>query len=585
MKLPTVAAGGNVARLLPWALPLATVLVLSAPMLFTSRTFQTDWTIHLWYLWVQSVELGRNQAPSLFVHADLVGLFWPHYAFYGGTMYTIGGLVALALGHRPVLAFVLMQLASFLMAYLGTTWIARQAGLSGWQAQVPGLVLVTSAYFLTLPYGRGAWGEFTATSAIPLLIASGLHLLRVKRWKPFAVLAFVIAAIIYSGSHNITLLWGSLFLVALMVVSVFALPRRGLELQLRRVLAVAGLAVLAVGVNLWFLLPNLAFGRRTLIPGAIEPETSSPWFGQPGTLFHPLRVLPQPGEVTSPPGIYVQLPILIAVWAITALALTHRSTGRPWRRLSLGLTALLGAIVVLIVFRSPWDAIPPLLKIIQFPMRLATYAVFCIVALVILGLRGLTKKPSRWQKPMMLGLCAALYVGGLLAVWQVWSQPSVHSSREVALRAPTQVAPSVYDVYLFRDASAPVVVPVPGRVLRFDPARVRDGEFVGTVDPPPGNGAFATNIAAGSYLVRVEGLVPVGRTADGWMVAARKFADAGPVRVRLSTAQSLPVTVGRTVSWGCILALTLVMVVILVRSRMASRAPGRRSTSREEAEP
>src|SRR6516164_9145603 len=102
-------------QLLPWSLPVATVLTFSAPALVTQRTFQTDWTIHLWYLWEQSVALSHNHAPSLFVHADLVGLFWPHFAFYGGTMYALGGLLAIGLGHRPVIAFGLLHVLGFSM--------------------------------------------------------------------------------------------------------------------------------------------------------------------------------------------------------------------------------------------------------------------------------------------------------------------------------------------------------------------------------------------------------------------------------------------------------------------------------------
>src|SRR4051812_8613287 len=91
-------ARGPLLRLRPpaWLLGIAAVTVLSSPMLFTRRALGTDWTNHLWLVWNQGLQFGSLLHPSYFVHSDFLGIYYPHYAYYGGTMYAVtGGLSAL----------------------------------------------------------------------------------------------------------------------------------------------------------------------------------------------------------------------------------------------------------------------------------------------------------------------------------------------------------------------------------------------------------------------------------------------------------------------------------------------------------
>ena len=74
-------------------------------------------------------------------------------------------------------------------------------------AHAPAIVFVTSAYYVTNLYGRGAWAEFMAVSALPLVLAASLRLVR-GRLSVGPVVCLVAASVVFSGSHNITLLWG-----------------------------------------------------------------------------------------------------------------------------------------------------------------------------------------------------------------------------------------------------------------------------------------------------------------------------------------------------------------------------------------
>ncbi len=194
------------------AIPVVAVAALMAPMVLTARTFGIDWSGHLWLVSMQARNIEALGHPSLFIQSGL-GAFYAWFAFYGATLYSLaGGLSVLSGGHTTV-AYIACFALAFTMSYGGFWWIASQAGIDGWRAHVVPLLFVTSAYFLTDAYARGAWPETMAVSTIPLVAASGSSLLRGKRLRSCVTLIFLGSATLLTGSHNITLLLSSIFFV------------------------------------------------------------------------------------------------------------------------------------------------------------------------------------------------------------------------------------------------------------------------------------------------------------------------------------------------------------------------------------
>src|SRR5207253_5435079 len=151
------------------------------------------------------------------------------------------------------------------------------------------IVFVTSAYCVTNLYGRGAWEEFIAVSALPLVLAASLRLVR-GRLSFWPVACLVAASAVFAGSHNITLLWGTT-LALLALACYWLLSGRSRELPWRRMLAVAGLIALGVGLNGWFLLPDLSYAHD--IRGALNVAWSATGiFNTFGVIFDPLRTVP-----------------------------------------------------------------------------------------------------------------------------------------------------------------------------------------------------------------------------------------------------------------------------------------------------
>jgi hypothetical protein len=436
-------------------------------------------------------------------------------------------------------------------------------------------VFVTSAYYVTNLYGRGAWAEFMAVSALPLVLAATLRLVR-GRWRFWPAACLVAASVIFSGSHNITLLWGTtLALLALCCYWLASGRPRGLPW--RRMLATAGLIALGVGLNGWFLLPDVSYAHDTIIGGGPTYSWSATgFFNTFGVIFDPLRTVPRQSTTAA---LYVQAPVLALVWGLLALPLSWHE-----RRLRAGVvTALivLAGLLVVIMSSGAWSLLPTPFQRAQFSYRLQTYVALACAGLVLLGTLALTRRAqsgraTRSDRTLALGLGFVVAFSLALCAWQLWV-PNTHnhlsySHRTEALGGPAGSLPKSWawgnD---YHDHSLPVVFR--GGSLEFYAGSVQNDRLSGPV-PLAGPQPFASNIAGGPYLVRVGGGVRVvGRTLEGNLVLKRTTRGAQPVNVDVRDRLSAPVVLGRvTTAVAAALLLSLAVAAALRRRRSTPHA-------------
>jgi hypothetical protein len=121
------------------------VLIVAAPMLFTNSGFAVDFTNHLWLTWAAGKALAQAGHPSYFLNAFGVGVFYPWFAFYGGTLYTIVGATSELLGDHAIVAYVGVTTLAIAGTYLSIVWLGRELGLRSWVSHAPALAVVTSA--------------------------------------------------------------------------------------------------------------------------------------------------------------------------------------------------------------------------------------------------------------------------------------------------------------------------------------------------------------------------------------------------------------------------------------------------------
>jgi hypothetical protein len=555
------------------------VLLIASPLLFTSNGFAPDLTDDMWLSAVQQHMIANHLHPTLFLQTQQRGVFEPMLAFYGGALFTITGGLAVVLGGATLLAFEVVTVAAIAAAYGGLFWLARQLGVRRILAHAPALVFVTSAYYITNPYGRGAWAEFMAVSALPLMLAAALRLAR-GHWRVGPVICLVAATVVFSGSHNITLLLGST-IIGLALACYWLLSGRTLRLPWRRVLAVAGLIALSAALNGWFMLPDVIYANHTLISEQEVAWSATGFFNSFGVIFDPLRTVP---KASGTPALYVQAPVLALVWGLLALPLVWRV--RRLRAAVATVLIMLAGLLVVIMSEAVYSALPHLYHEIQFAFRLQTYVTLACSALVLLGALALTRRAERGRatgvdRAMLYGLGSALAVGVALAAWQLWV-PNTHinggyfssySNRAGAVQVPTTQTPKSWDsLNEFGDRTLPIVRPA--AAISFDPAAVKDDHMAGVARFPAGQ--FATNIDGGPYLVHVGGGVHVvGRTTAGYLVLERNAAGSQPVPFELGAQLSTPVLLGRiatALAAAMLLALAVVAAVRRWRRRKATAA-------------
>jgi hypothetical protein len=548
---------------------LVVTLVIGGPALFTRNGFMFDFTNHLWLVYVQDVAISHHLLPTYFISTAGNGVDYPVFMFYGGTLYALTGAIAAALGDAVVVAYVGVILMAILAAYGGLVWLARQVGARGWAAHAPALAYVTSAYYVTNLYGRGAWPEFVATSTLPLLFASGWRIARSPKLELLPASLFVVAAIIFTGSHNVTLLLGSLFVAALLLGLRLGVGFNRVRLGGRhRAGWLAGLFALAVAVNAWFLLPDVLHASGTVAASRSYSWQITQEFNTPWMLFDPLRAVP---TASSTPGLFVQAPDWFLLWALGTGAMLWSVSARSLRSAGAVLLVLLAVVLTLILSSGVWNSLPQTLRDMQFPYRLNTYVALAVSGLVLVGVlsvQSAERVPPRRRAWLWSALGGAALVSVSLCVWQL-TVPNV--DLPLSYRNRDDVFTSVHATprtwYSFDDYADNTqrVVPMIGDPVMLNPDAATADRTAFTIDAPSGRTPFALDIQAGPYAVAIGGGVErVGRSQAGDAVVRRVRPGSGPVRLTLSPAGG-SVAVGRWVSVCSVAILLLLLLAALAR--------------------
>lgn len=523
----------------------ALILFLTRLAFLHGQSLHGDFVSDAWYISHQASALRDAHAPSLYMNAEIAA-FYPIFAFYGGTLFVVTGALSLLTGD-PLVAEAIVYAIAFAAAYGGWYWLARMAGVSRWLAHAPGIVYVTAPYVLTNLNVRSDFVESVATAAMPLMVASAISVGRADRLRAGPAAALAAATIAFTGSHNLTLLWGTIVLVLGAIVVVAAVPSARTLIPRRGVLRILAVVVPATAVNAWFLLPDLLYSSDTVIAQQIEDARRL--LRAPADVLRPTHLL-TPGRPDDGDGAGYTLPVLALAWTLLA-AVTHRSrTGTPWPRLIavltlgvLALSALMGQAHILADLPSPF----PLL---QSGGRLDTFALFGICGAMVAAL-ALVGRPPSWLAGL---LAATLAIGLVQAAVQIGN---VDTSTE---RPPLSMENMVpFGLGDYASGTAKVLKPPPGYpVERVTHETARGGRAVLTVTARPGSYVL-TNLMAPTSMVHVTGAVVAGRwaqppSAAGWqprwhlVLEIPADAEGTSHTVVIRAARTTPIVVGEIVS-------------------------------------
>jgi hypothetical protein len=561
--------GSRVARSIGWVGAAVLIAVLARPMVFGRTFIGWDWYPHQWFIAHQAESLKATGLPTLFSHSQN-GVFVPHFAFYGGTLYAVAGALTLLTGDANS-AMVILFICGFVACYGGWYWLARECGLGVWSAHVPAALFISAPYYLSMIYANGSLHEFVAVSVTPPLIASAVSILRADRLRaaPAAVLA--VSATLFTGSHNLALLWGSTMLVVVGGLLLAVAPPVRRAVTRAGVLRVVRIAVPAVLVNSWFLLPDIAYQSHTLIASSYYLTKQDLVWGmalvQPSDLFS----LGRADARFDYAHMAVQLPLLGVGWIVLALMILWSSWRTSWYRVVVILLVMMGALVVVMSRLPLIRGLPSPYNLLQFSYRLETYILLAFAGAVIgvlVLLRHSTRRRAMWAWVLVPVLVWSI-VG---AVGQLRQRPpSGLPEIQTALPYHTKAVPpggadySTYDLRLI--PLQPAV-----RVVQF-PTDGEHGRTVKvTVAASPG-ARIQTNIITMPQLVHLEGARFVGRQEIGQAVLQiTKEVKPGTAVLTLRAAHPWPVV------WGWILSVVGLAGLALngAAIALAGRRGGRR---------
>jgi hypothetical protein len=556
------------------AVALGVIAAASWPIVFSNATFNYDWLNHLWYMWHQSITIREDHAPGLFLDYS-GGVFYPIYAFYGGTLYALVGTLSLILGNAPLDTYILTYLLGFAAAYGGFYWTCRIFGVRGWVAHVPGLVFVTSAGYLSIIYALGDWPQFLATSMMPLMVAAGLSVLRAARLRFGPAIALALSSVVFFGSHLLTVIWGSTSLAIVAVALLVCVPSVRAGVSGVGVLRVAALVVPALLLSAWFLLPTAAYESHTVIASSYAHSRVTLRQAMSTVAVRNLFTFSRP-----PISTYVfplALPILAVVWVLASIPLFAWAGRRgTWMRALVVVAGATAALGVVMTHAGLLLVLPRLYSALQFSFRLESLVLLGISTAmipVLVMVREAGPRLRRWT-----WLLAPVAVASMIGAIEQTNEHLEGYSRSTALASYSTPPTEGFGQNDYVDARLPseeARLPLVEFPRSTSVSRGRASELVRV---PPGR-LVATNIRSGPEFVRVTGariagldkqlddVLEVTGGASRSQIASDVDADAPARSVRISVAPAdrLPVVAGSAISLIALVLLAGELLWICVR--------------------
>ncbi len=553
--------------------PLLLIGALAWPLLFTKATFNEDWLNHLWYMWHQSLAIRANHLPSLFLNYSN-GVFYPYYAFYGGTLYALTGALSLALGNTPLETYILTYILGLAAAYGGWYWMSRIFGLHHWLAHIPGLVFVTSASYLMLIYGFGDWPEFLAVSSMPLMIAAGLSVLSADRLRILPAIALVGSSIVFFGSHLLTTIWGSTILIIVGLAILVLVPEARRGITRTGLIRVIGLVVPALLVSAWFLLPAAAYESRTAIaasyPHFRKLLQASMYTVAAKHLFTLSRGKASDSIVTA------SLPTLAIVWVLVSLAISSRSRRTAvWMKICLIISGATVLVAITMTHAGIILALPRLYATLQFAFRLESYVLLgvsgAVLAALVLG-RGGDRRARLWN--WMLVPIALISVIGAITQTDAYKSSQSRNTALSSYLVPTFESEGLLDYVDDRLHVRRRHLPQ----ITFPPDSIRDDRASKVVHERPGQ-LVDTNIRSGPELVQITGarivgidlqaddVLEIGSYTDASGRAPARRGDTSTIAetISIGPADGLPVAAGRLLTEIAVVVLALELGLPAIR--------------------
>ena len=380
---------------------------------------------------------------------------------------------------------------------------------------------------------------------------------------------------LYTGSHNMTLMWATTVLLVVGLAALLVIPSLRPLITRRGLLRLAVVAVPAVLVNAWFLLPAIAYQSHTVIASNVDAAHKMLLDTIDGTTAQHLFNLGRKRVDPLLPRLAVQLPVLATASIVAGLLITRPKRSSPWLRAALLLLVVAVATWALMTQSSVINGLPHPYDMLQNPLRLEAYINLAICGALIATL-VLTRRAGRRRRVwvwVIAGVVAFTVVQARqqvrepLTPWPtevLWTAMPYNTSRD----SPTRSGQPQHPTADYTDADVPLYIENRAfKSVRFPSAMAeRTDRTEATINAQPGE-VVSSNLKASPRLIHVDGARIVSRSdfGDSYL---KIDADAKPgaARIVVTTAHPWPVMVGRLLTLLGLLSLAGVGVALLARA-------------------
>jgi hypothetical protein len=405
-----------------------------------------------------------------------------------------------------------------------------------------------------------------------------------QRGRDWSALAAVTASVaVIAGTHNLTLLLSVIVLPPALIALVLLRPRSADAPLWPAAVRAVGAAALGLGLVAAWLLPNLWYGRDTLISQAwVNDQYLEESFNGVNNLGNLLAPWPKvPAQI---PGrwVYPQAPTLVLIWVVAMLAVVLVRRRRPLRTTASSVVLLALTAGLLVVVGNPrwWLHFPSQLHAIQYPFRLMSYVAIAVALGAIAGLRHLPASGSARQ----LGIATLAVAVAVQVVGGAYVATQSQGTDNKGFAAPqvgdvhADTVPTAFgdDTALtpaqFKVLEHPTVRGKVSRDVVFaidDPLTSETADIAGT--QPPGSQVLAP--VSWSPFLRIIGDASLaGRDKDGMAVLRiDAVRSSGRWEARAAGATPGPMAVGRAISAVSVLIVIALIAAAVVRARRRRR--------------
>jgi hypothetical protein len=407
---------------------------------------------------------------------------------------------------------------------------------------------------------------------MPLLAAAAVSVLRADRLRLWPALALMVSGVLFFGSHNLTLLYGTTLLVVVAALLAACVPQARRLVSARGALRVAAILVPALLVNAWFLLPDIAYQSHTVIAQRVDEWRQ--WLVQFGFLAAPGRLFALGRDASDPVtpsfGVFA-LPVLAMAWAGAAWVAGRPRPRDPWTRVALVLAAVTAGVIVAMTHEG---LLSGPFEMVQYTFRLESYANLAVSGALLAALVMVARRPPLTRRIAFSALAAILAISVVQAARQAGFPRDTANSTDLTAD-PAYYSPNglthVTD-YGSGDLAALDTQDLPP--LMFPIAKLRDGVISERFEVQPGS-LYVSNLITVPQLVRMVGATPIAISAKAQTIIQIDPKARGPVvRITVSEARPPAVVIGRWLSVLGLLGLAANLVVIGARWwRRRRRAP------------